>query len=247
MQDQIEQETVVLMEGANFELDFVKKSPQATLPAIITPDGKLYDSTITVIDYLIKNSPNGATPADPKLLEIVHADNIDPNFFMLAARSKEELAEKNKSVPGDFLRGRQKTLERVAPIAPPELKAFYDAKLAGNGGLLAIYAPGASDELTVPFFKVSHANWDAVGNFIDVVLPKYLPEQGFIGGDIPGEADFHVGAWLARIAQVLGASSEKGQSSAFGTFGTVPPRVAEYWDAWVVRNSWNVVYKEGLH
>jgi hypothetical protein len=101
------------VEGANFELDFVKKSPEATLPAIITPDGKLYDSTITVIEYLIKNSPKSAnvgTPADPKLLEIVHADNIDPNFFMLAARSKEELAERNKSVPGDFLRGRELTL-----------------------------------------------------------------------------------------------------------------------------------------
>lgn len=100
------------VEGANFELDFVKKSPEATLPAIITPDGKLYDSTITVIEYLIKNSPKSAnvgTPADPKLLEIVHADNIDPNFFMLAARSKEELAERNKSVPGDFLRGRELT------------------------------------------------------------------------------------------------------------------------------------------
>jgi hypothetical protein len=100
------------VEGANFELDFVKKSPQATLPALITPDGKLYDSTTTVVDYIIKNSPKGAnsiTAADPELLEIVHADNIDPNFFLLAARSKEELAAKNKSVPGDFLRGRELT------------------------------------------------------------------------------------------------------------------------------------------
>lgn len=110
-----------------------------------------------------------------------------------------------------------------------------------------MYTPGAPDELTEPYFKLSQSNWDAVGNFITAVLPKYLPEQGFIGGDIPGEADFHVGAYLARIAGVLGAKNEKGASKSFEIFGTVPSTVHSYWNSWLSRDSWNFVYKDGLH
>jgi hypothetical protein len=142
----------------------------------------------------------------------------------------------------------QKVLERVRPIAPPELKDFYDQKYKANSGLVAIFAEGASSETTAPWFKLSQANWDAVGNFITQVLPPYLPEQGLIGGDAPNEADYHVGAYLARIAGVLGAKSEKGAASSFAVFtGEVPAKVSQYWDTWIVRPSWETVYQGGLH
>lgn len=100
------------MEGANFELSYVRTSPQATLPALVTPDGQLYDSTIKVTRYLIENAPTSAKigkSAGEEILEIVHADNIDPNFFMVAARNPEELKAKNADGPGAFLRGREYT------------------------------------------------------------------------------------------------------------------------------------------
>lgn len=139
------------------------------------------------------------------------------------------------------------TLERVTPTAPPELKAFYDAKLAGNTGALAIYGGAAPADKVEPYFKLSQANWDAVGNFVTTVLPKYIPAQGFTGGEIPGEADFHLGAWLARIAMVLGAPNEAGSWKSFEAFGEVPSSVSQYWKTWQARDSWSVVYKDGLH
>jgi hypothetical protein len=141
----------------------------------------------------------------------------------------------------------QKTLERVAPTAPPELKPFFDAKLAGNGGAVAIYADGAPAEKTGPFFKTSQANWNAVANFVTVVLPVHLPEQGFVGGDVPGETDFHLGAYLARIVSVLGGQNEQDGWKSLSAFGEVPASVSQYWKAWQARESWNVVYKDGLH
>lgn len=141
----------------------------------------------------------------------------------------------------------QATLLRVVPTAPPELKAFYDAKLAANTGVLAVYTPGAPDEVVTPYFKATQDSLDAIGNFITTTLPQYLPEHGFIGGDVPGEADFHLGAWMSKVAVSLGAKNEKGQFSVFSIFGAVPTKVANYWDAWVSKESWNYVYKNGLY
>jgi hypothetical protein len=62
-----------------------------------------------VTRYLIENAPQGAKigkPTGDLLLELVHEDKIDPNFFMLAARNAEELKAKGASVPGLFLRNR---------------------------------------------------------------------------------------------------------------------------------------------
>ncbi|CAG8676783.1 7782_t:CDS:2, partial [Acaulospora colombiana] len=255
--DEVVQKTIVVGDGENLDLPYVKISPAATIPSLVTPEGKLYDSTLTVVKYLLDNAPQKDKvkySSDTKLLEIVHEDSIDPNTFFLAARSEEELAAKRKAFPMHFVSSQtlasagQKVLERVKPIAPPELKDFYDQKYKGNSGLLAIYTEGASSEVTAPWFKMSQANWDAIGNFITQVLPTYLPEQGLLGGDTPNETDYHVGAYLARIADVLGAKSEKGAASIFKVFtGEVPASVLQYWDTWVVRPSWETVYKHGLH
>ena len=140
-----------------------------------------------------------------------------------------------------------KVLQRVAPTAPAELKSFYDGRVSKINGLNTVYTPGASSDVTGPFFKASQGNWDAVSNFTLKILPEYLPEQGFIGGEVPGEADYHVGAWLARIAGVLGGKNESGAWKSFEAFGPVPESLKKYWETWAARKSWNVVYKDGLH
>lgn len=98
------------VDGGNFEVDFVRKNPQATVPTLVTPDGKVYNSSTAVVEYAIHHAPQSAKvgkPADPKLLELIHADIIDPNIFITGVRNREELEAKIKSVPGDFVRGRE--------------------------------------------------------------------------------------------------------------------------------------------
>ena len=127
------------------------------------------------------------------------------------------------------------------------MRSFFDAKLASNGGGVAIYNGEAPAENTSAFFKASQANWDAVANFITIVLPVYLPEHGFLGGDVPGEADFHIGGYLARIVGVLGGPNEQDGWKSLSAFGEVPASVSQYWKTWQAKESWNVVYKDGLH
>ena len=93
------------------------------------------------------------------------------------------------------------------------------------------------------------SHWKAIVGYILNDLPSILPESGFIGGSDPGEDDFHVGAWLARVSWVAGADKEsEGYKALEKELGQeVPPKVVSYWKAWSARPSWKKVYAETLH
>lgn len=84
------------MEGENLKLKYVTKSAetQSTIPALTTPDGTLYASTVDVVRHLISIAPVNAKPDEATsrdVLEFLHADEVDPNFFKMAARNEIEL------------------------------------------------------------------------------------------------------------------------------------------------------------
>lgn len=92
----------------------------------------------------------------------------------------------------------QAALEKHSVLPEAEAhKSFYEGKLASNGGLLALFKgeapPAAKDDL----FAKSQAHFDNVKSFLYGSLLSYLPESGFIGGNIPGEGKFRsLGVWL---------------------------------------------------
>ncbi|KAI0651780.1 hypothetical protein C8Q79DRAFT_57617 [Trametes meyenii] len=244
--DAIETKIVNLAEGANFTPEFLKINPQATLPTLVA-DGKSYTNTKEVVHYLIEHAPNKGSAAGTAFIDKIHEDSIDPNAPLLLARNNEELTASASGFPFTFVDNRQKSLEKnsVLPEATP-FKAFYDAKKAANGGILKVY----KGEVPLDgFFKESVAHWDRVAAFIVDELPAALPESGFLGGASPGEDDFHLGAWLARITHLVGGSADKDGYKALEkeTKKPIPPRVAAYWAAWVERPSFKKVYANGLH
>lgn len=140
----------------------------------------------------------------------------------------------------------QKALEHHAASSEgAEHSEFYKAKIAGNGGILSIYNGSATAEATQQFYETSQQHWVQLRKFILEELPGYLPEHGFIGGERPGEDDFHVGAWLARIVATTGGKDVGALEAELGH--PVPPKVIEYWNTWSVRDSWKKVYADGLH
>lgn len=144
----------------------------------------------------------------------------------------------------------QESLEKhCATEGAAAYKNFYDNKLADNGHILAIYQSSVSSSIKNEFFKKSKSHWDAIRSFILDILPTYLPESGFIGGTRPGEDDFHVAAWLARIAFVSGAEEAgHGLKELEKEVGSpIPMKVAKYYRNWVQRESWKKVYADGLH
>ncbi|KDQ59651.1 hypothetical protein JAAARDRAFT_33221 [Jaapia argillacea MUCL 33604] len=250
----ITKKVVNLVEGENFAPAFLKINPKATLPTLQAASGETYTSTATVTKYLITNSPSASsiTPGTD-IIDKVHEDQYDPNFAMLSARSEEELKEKAAGFPALFTRNRQQALTNhsQSPLGQP-FKAFYTEKLTGNGGLLAIYESKVPVSTTTDFFAQSQAHWANIKSFIYDILPAALANtQGpFLGGSKPGEDDFHVGGWLARIVSMI-PGAHKGTDGITVLkeefAGDVPESVVTYWNAWCLRESWEVVYAEGLH
>lgn len=139
-------------------------------------------------------------------------------------------------------------LEKYAPTQEAaEYSDFYKAKIDGNGGLLAIYKGEASPEAKAKHYEAGKALWARLRKFIVEELPPALPEAGFIGGDKPGEADYHVGGWLARIVSTVNGKDVDALSGENALDEPVPPKVAKYYAAWSARDSWKSVYAEGLH
>ncbi len=128
-------------------------------------------------------------------------------------------------------------------------KAFYDKQVTKISGLYAVLNGEASEDAIRGFFSASTALWEGVKVLIIETLPAAVTEGPFIGGARPGVDDFHVGAWLARIAFVSGAQqSEEGVSVLEKRFGHLPEKVKAYWGAWIGRDSWVKAYPDNaLH
>ncbi|KAH9069557.1 hypothetical protein EDB83DRAFT_2582700 [Lactarius deliciosus] len=174
-------EIVNLVEGANFDPRVHSfRTPMAPCPH----GGKSFTSTATVIDYLVSISSKKVAPAT-SITTVVHEDEINPNFAFVASRNDEEFAEVKGSFAPIFTSTRLAGLKKHAATPEAELhKDFHDKQIARISGLDALLTGNAPDEAKPGF---------------------YSAEGPFIGGATPGVDNYHVGAWIARIASLLGA------------------------------------------
>ncbi|KAI0066191.1 hypothetical protein BV25DRAFT_1821099 [Artomyces pyxidatus] len=237
-----------LLEGQNFDPSFVKINKNATLPTLVA-NGKAYTNTTDVVDFLASYSSKKVAPKTG-VTKAVHEDSIDPNFAFVAARNDAELATVGSGFANIFTVTRLGGLKKYAatPEAAP-YKSFYDAKIASVSELAALYAGQAPPAAKQGFFNASTSLWDAIRVFYLETLPASITAGPFIAGAEPGVDDFHVAAWLAHIALVVGGEKDsEGLAALEKRFGPVPPKVAAYWKAWSARDSWKKVYPNGsLH
>ncbi|CCM00952.1 uncharacterized protein FIBRA_02999 [Fibroporia radiculosa] len=244
----VEKKTVNLVEGENFTPEFLQINPKGTLP-VLQADGQVFTDTTSVTRYLVQNAPKKVAPGTAFIAK-VHEDKYDPNFPLLLTRDENELKTAASGFPLTFVQNRQNALvkhSKTHQAAP--FKQFYDDKIAGNGGVLSIYKGEAPDDAKTAFMKQSQVHWETIASFYQNELPSVLPESGFLGGATPGEDDFHLAAWLARIAHVQGGNVGKDGYKVIEkeTKQPTPPKVAAYWAAWSERPSWKKVYASGLH
>ncbi|KZO96257.1 hypothetical protein CALVIDRAFT_549767 [Calocera viscosa TUFC12733] len=246
--DAVEKKSINLAAAENLSPEFVKISKPGTLPVLVA-NGETYTSTIDVTRYLVAHAPHPAAPSKHQaLIDAVHADAIDPNFPLVGARSAAELEAKKSAFPGDFVRNRYNAVVKFNEEADAEMKEYYKTKLPTLGFLNTLYtdAPAAQVE---GFVHHSVEHWQHVDEFISKTLPTYLPESGFVEGAKPGEADFHVAAWIARIALLSGApTTDKIDEALENEIGEkLPEKVTKYLAAWSERPGWKAVYADGLH
>ena len=149
-----------------------------------------------------------------------------------------------------MFRSGQAALERIsATPEAAEFKTFYEEKIAANGGLLKVYKYEVPEEAKNGFFQASTAHMANIRELILNVIPAKLPANGFLGGERPGEDDYHLIGWLARIASTVFAPNDATGILAYEKeLGTdVPPSVVAYWKRWAERASFKTVYAAGLH
>ncbi|KAG1757387.1 hypothetical protein EDB19DRAFT_1657205 [Suillus lakei] len=250
-QDDIQKKVVNLAEGENFAPAFLKINPQGTLPTL-EAEGEAYTSTADVTSYLVVHASNRVAVAPgTDFIRKIHEDQYDPNFPMLSARHEDELQSKASGFSMTFVQNRQNALAKHSGTSQSaNHREFYDAKIAENGKVLSIYQSKAPENVKNSFFEFSRAHWDTLKVFILNELPDILPENGFLGGDKPGEDDFHLAAWLVRIVFVAGGgdSSKDGVHDIEKELGKpTPAKIVSYWTAWSGRKSWQEVYASGLH
>ncbi|KAI0263277.1 hypothetical protein BC834DRAFT_997855 [Gloeopeniophorella convolvens] len=230
----VETKRVNAIEGENFDPEFVKINPNATLPTL-THQGKAYTNTIDVVNHIASLSSKKVAPATAITVE-VHEDKLDPNFAFAASRNDEELAKASKGFINFFTTNRLAGLKKWAatPEAQALNKPWYDGKVAAISGLHALLNGGAPEEESVKVFYLE-------------TIPAAITEGPFIGGAEPGVDDFHVMAWLAHMSFILGAKkAEDGLSTLEKTYGPINPKIRAYWDAFAARPSWAAVYPDGV-
>ncbi|CAK5279961.1 unnamed protein product [Mycena citricolor] len=244
-------QTVNLAEGENLQPWFLKLNPKGTLPTLEC-DGNVYTDTSSVVAKLVKDAPTKVKTGS-SFIQTIHEDKYDPNFVLFLSRDEDELAAKKSSIAIPFLTNRQAVMEKYSKA--PEgavFKQFYDAKMQDNQGkfgLLSIIKGDAPEEHNAAFFAQSKAHYKNLQYAIQELLPSVLPERGFIGGDIPGEDDFHLAAWLTRLAAASGAKTADEALPALEAFygAPVPVKVKSYWNSWVELPSWKKIYGAGLY
>ncbi|KAH8102593.1 hypothetical protein BXZ70DRAFT_1059164 [Cristinia sonorae] len=208
--ESIESKVINLVNGENFNPEFLKINPNATLPALVA-EGRTYTTTTDVVRYLIGHAPKKVPYGNPALISRIHEDSLDPNFPLLAARDETSLSAASSGFASVFVNNRQNALLKYVdtPEAEPFKTSVFEPKIQANGAVLDIYTGKASDEVKQVFFKQCTQHWNNISDFILKELPGYLPESGFINGDVPGEDDFHIGIWLVRIANLCGGTPTK--------------------------------------
>lgn len=73
------------------------------------------------------------------IIEEIHASAHDPNATLLTPTDPEDKEAKAAAIAKAFLGGRQKALDKFAPEAPEEFKAFLEKKREGNQQLVDFY------------------------------------------------------------------------------------------------------------
>ncbi|GAA6001087.1 glutathione S-transferase family protein [Rhodotorula paludigena] len=278
--NELEERIVDLGKGENFAPAYLRIHPEGHVPALVVPYEHTLDesiktkfkaltSTIEVCNFLDQSTntnPGFSAPSlspatvqraavSKEIIEAIHVDAVDPNAALLVWRSEDERKAKLAGLPGGFLRGRQEALERYAKEvgdSDPKLKDFYARKMQENGGLLALLeGKGDSTEVQEKAKKL----WTGIGETLQTLETKFEPNAVYLVGDQISLADLHVGAWLARLLAVAGATSITDVDGNLAKLEQnldsgvkIGPRVTKWAQALFERDSFaKDVYADGLH
>ncbi|KAG9093550.1 hypothetical protein FRC06_011476, partial [Ceratobasidium sp. 370] len=220
-------------------LDFLDKSRSALSKTHTTSQKPAPSLTPATIE---------ASSLSGLLIDLVHADENDPNFLQVAVKNEAERKEKAAGFLGKvFIAGRAKAMDEYLAQDDliPKIRAILEEKKKNAAVLNAVYAGTASQAEKDAFFAKSKEAWE-------VAVPKAIAtiEEKMIGpymlGDQLSLADIHVGVWFTKVVALAagedGADSTKWPdllSTLSGPIGAdfkVGPKLTAFWNEIIARD-----------
>ena len=205
-------EEIDLVAGDNFDPDYVKINPNATVPSLTTSSlsEPLIESAdiLAYLDQAHSERPS-LFPKHPterarvdQLIQHVHQSKLTTNLILLQARDEQELIGKKASIWKQFIANRQEKLEKYG-AAHPEIP-LYSAQTKTNGALYHLYTTDVSPahehffRVTDESYKVFAAGLQELDSLL--VLP-------YAAGKSVTAADYHIVPWLAHALWGAGGSA----------------------------------------
>ncbi|KAG9121410.1 hypothetical protein FRC07_002644 [Ceratobasidium sp. 392] len=284
-EDEIETKVV---DGETFAPSFLRTVPTLVAPLSNTLDAasatkyRALTDTKSVLEFLDKSrsalSKTHTTSQKPApsltpatieasslsklLIDLVHADENDPNFLQIAAKNETERKTKADGFLGKiFVAGRAKAMDEYLAQEDliPKIKTILEEKKKAAAILNAVYDGSASQAEKNAFFTKSKEAWE-------VAVPKALAEleSKMVGpltlGDQLSLADIHVGVWLAKVLALVAGKdgtdptkwadipSSPGLAEAVGSKDfKLGPKLTAFWTEIITRDGFKKVYADGLH
>jgi len=215
---------------------------------------------LVCLNYSIALSPASLELAaiSSQIISLLRSPTADPNYLFVTAVSPAEVAAKPSAKI--YLENRQRAIEThiSSPNLSPKTTAFLKSVGDLNGLRLAVYQGKASAQDRDAFFAQSKETWTTqIRNTLDT-LESLIGGGGesatagpYTLGDQLSLADLHLMAWLANIVFLAGGQKEKEGIDALetkiGGGWKVGEKLGAFWDASLLRPSFNKVYAAGLH
>jgi len=201
------------------------------------------------------------------IIALLHSPELAVIKFVTSARNVEELRKKASGPAGATVKVRTETLqhylETQGPTANIKVKEMWTTRLALYKPIYDLFAaaPKEESELTVEqktardeWFSQSDARWEGEVKRLLATLEKEIIGPYTLGDQL-SLADLHLAPFITRLVTLSGGDGSKSgidsiakhaSSSAAGGHLTIGPKVREYWEAIIERESWKKIYGNGI-
>lgn len=203
MSDDYVVEEIDLVAGDNFNPDYIKINPNATVPTLTA--SSLSQPLIESADILVYLDQSHSErpslfPKDPtdrarvdQLIQHVHQSKLTTDLILLRARDEQEFNGKKASIWKQFIANRQEKLEKYG-AAHPEIP-LYSAQTKTNRALYDLYTTDVSLAHEYFFRATDESYKEFAAGLQELDSLLVLP---YAAGKGVTAADFHVVPWLAH-------------------------------------------------
>ncbi|KAL8856692.1 MAG: hypothetical protein Q9178_006759 [Gyalolechia marmorata] len=212
--NEVEIKEIDLFKAENFDPEYLKISPNGTVPLLKAPSlsEPLFD-TREILEFLDRYRPSTSGPdlipvdvqekaAAQALIELVHSHDLETGLMLFGCLDHADIDQMKRSPLLDFLAARQSALEKH--VAADPMNAFYTTRFKDNGALHNHFTGASTTAAHEAFFGETAAGYSKFADGLEMLERQIrLP---YAVGDHVTVADLHIVPWLSHALWALGTT-----------------------------------------